>query len=110
MNCDEDLLSRALGGISKVQAINLAARYREKYNVDLATQIKDRTGGNYCKALVTWITVPDPTCGLEDAIAQGQGHVTAQAITNVKVGCALCTFVTTYYCSHELILFLEIYR
>jgi hypothetical protein len=89
MNCDEEMLSRSLGGISKVQAMDLAARYRAKYDTDLAARITERTGGNYCKALITWITVQDPTGGLEDAISHGQGHLTAQAIANVKVGYAL---------------------
>ncbi|CAE7618005.1 unnamed protein product, partial [Symbiodinium microadriaticum] len=79
LNCDEELISRTLGGVSKREAMAIDQRYREKYDVDLTTRIRDRTGGNYCKALVTWITVPDPTMGLEEA-----GHVTAQCITNVK--------------------------
>ena len=85
INCDEALLSRALGGVSKAQAMALASRYSEKYSADLPRRISERTGGDYCRALVTWLTVPDPTRGLETALVQEGGHSTAQCIANVKV-------------------------
>lgn len=91
MNCDEAVLSRALGGVSKAQAMAIAERYRQKYDADLVHRISERTGGNYRNALVAWISNPDPSNGLEDQIDSGEQHLIPESIAAVKVSCFLIT-------------------
>jgi hypothetical protein len=85
---DNDTLSRLIAGVDKAQAMRVAERYRTKYDTDLANDIKNRTGSDFQKVLLTWISAPDPTGGLEKALmadAPGSSDVKIQAARNVMV-------------------------
>lgn len=65
MGCDDAAVARAIGGADKCDALKVAERFMEKYDKDLVAEIKDETGGNFCKALCKWLQAPDPTGGAE---------------------------------------------
>lgn len=44
---DEDALSRCLGGVDKVHAMEIAAMYQSKYNKSLLDDIRGEVGGDY---------------------------------------------------------------
>jgi hypothetical protein len=83
--CDEAAVARAIGGADKPAALQVAARFMEKYDKDLVAEIKDETSGNFCKALVAWLEAPEPTGGaetdeeciesLKDSIAELDAHL-----------------------------------
>ncbi len=47
IGCNEDVLSRIIGGFDKKDARKIAARYKEKYDQDLLVRLKEETGGNF---------------------------------------------------------------
>lgn len=65
IGCNEEVLSRILGGNHKYVSVAIAARYKEKYNQNLREVIRAETGGNYETALLTWLMGSDPMYGLE---------------------------------------------
>ena len=86
---DNDTLCRMLAGVDKEEAMRVAVRYREKYDMDLSNEIKNRTGSDFQKVLLTWISVADPTGGLEDDLLDDDENATEvkiQAAANVLVG------------------------
>ena len=66
MGCNEQTVTRILGGNDKPYVRLIAARYKEKYDADLRTVIKNETGSSYQLALLTWLEVPDPTNGFTE--------------------------------------------
>ena len=76
MGCDEESLSRLLGGIDKHIAGQVAIRYMEKYDKNLCDVIVSETGGNYQNALTTWVQQNDPA---------GICHSPDDCVGNIKV-------------------------
>lgn len=62
-----------------------------KYNADVIARIRSEVGGHFATAIVTWLTTPDPTGGLEHQIAAAQegspaeSELIRRAVANVKV-------------------------
>jgi hypothetical protein len=73
-------------GAAKVTAQAINARYFAKYDQSLVDRLRSEVSGNYLRALVTYLTAPDPTGGLEDVIARGEAgeEEYRQAYFNVK--------------------------
>ena len=63
VGCDEETVSRVLGGLDKYEAQAVGARYFQKYNKSLVERLKSETGSNYCSALTTWLESGDPAGG-----------------------------------------------
>lgn len=63
MGTDEDTITRIIGGKDKEKAKSIARRYQEKYNVDFRALIQREVGGNYQRAILTWLDGSDPTNG-----------------------------------------------
>lgn len=87
VGCDEALVSRALGGLDKDDAIAVKARYFEKYNHDLNEIISKETGSNYQKALLGWLNYADPSQGLVYNFSRNvhDPSYVAQYVVNLKV-------------------------
>jgi annexin A7/11 len=90
LGTDEDAVSRIIGGLDKREAGIVAERYQSKYSKVLIERIQDEVGGNYAKSMITWLTAPDVTGGLEYLLSaapiQSNEHeeLVAQAMQNVK--------------------------
>jgi hypothetical protein len=63
---DEELINRVIGGNDKRTVKKIAARYFEKYDLDLAQEMAKELSGGYKKAVTAYISHADPTKGLED--------------------------------------------
>lgn len=63
IGCNEEVVSRIIGGNDKEVVQQIIARYKAKYDIDLRTLIKKETGGNYQNALLTYMKGEDPTHG-----------------------------------------------
>ncbi len=101
IGCDEDTLSRVIGGFDKRDACALAARYFANNDADLVVEIKESTGGCYEDALVAYLTLEDATKALEYRLHLDPSSIAA-CLTNVKVGGLLvndvcvCVFVFVF--------------
>jgi hypothetical protein len=90
LGTDEDAVSRVIGGLDKRDAGLVAERFQKKYSTSLVDRIKDEVGGNYAQSMITWLTCPDVTRGLEHPLAiapiQSNEHeeLVTQAMENVK--------------------------
>jgi hypothetical protein len=61
IGCNEEVVSRIIGGNDKDVVQQIIARYKLKYDVDLRVLIKKETGGDYQNALLTYMKGEDPT-------------------------------------------------
>ncbi|CAM9472437.1 unnamed protein product [Chrysoparadoxa australica] len=59
-------ICRILGGANKATVYAICERYKEKYDVELATQLKGELSGNFRRAVLTWITPADVAGGLAE--------------------------------------------
>ena len=75
-------MSRLIGGIDKHVAGSVAIRYMEKYDKNLSDVIVSETGGNYQKALTSWLVQNDPA---------GTCHSQDDCIHNLKVATEMTT-------------------
>eukprot|EP00602_Paraphysomonas_sp_CaronLab_P003525 CAMPEP_0185025598 /NCGR_PEP_ID=MMETSP1103-20130426/8493_1 /TAXON_ID=36769 /ORGANISM="Paraphysomonas bandaiensis, Strain Caron Lab Isolate" /LENGTH=798 /DNA_ID=CAMNT_0027558835 /DNA_START=305 /DNA_END=2701 /DNA_ORIENTATION=- len=65
LGVDKKTVNRIIGGNDKKVVKNIAARYFEKYDVDLLTILSDNLSGDYKHAVVSYVKRPDPTDGVE---------------------------------------------
>lgn len=89
MGTDEDAVSRIIGGLDKRDAAIVAECFQSKYSKSLIDHIKDEVGGNYAKSMITWLTTPDVTGGLEYEITKAthrneQNELILRALDNAK--------------------------
>jgi hypothetical protein len=68
IGCDEDTVSRLLGGVDKDEAMEITHRYHEKYDTSLTEAIKAKLGSEFQSAVVAWLSSEDPTGGMEDEL------------------------------------------
>lgn len=68
IGCNEEVLSRILGGNHKHICVSVAQEFQEAYKNSLREEIRKETGGNFETALLTWLMGVDPTGGLEPTI------------------------------------------
>lgn len=68
IGCDEDTVSRLLGGVDKDDAMEIRDRYKEKYDSTLEDALKAKIGSEYQNAVLAWITAEDPTGGMQDEL------------------------------------------
>ena len=92
LGTDNSALIATLGGLEKSVALRVTSRYMEKFQTDLVDRLRGELSGDFGDAVITWMSAPDPTGGLEFALSHlhpGHPHFAttlSQAIQNVQVG------------------------
>ena len=76
---DEKTINRIIAGNDKKNVFAIAARYFEKYDVELTKAIADKLSGDYQNAVTSYIQRKDPANGLEGTTALRLDEAAAQA-------------------------------
>ena len=69
---DNSAIISVIGGLEKHAAHRVVGRFQEKYQTDLVQRLKGEIGGDFGDAVVSWISIPDPTNYVEYPLSMMQ--------------------------------------